>query len=519
MANLDEARVIDLGKSPIAGDAPCGQEIGDDEEYMFVLAEMGKLDRIDLGEVDWFRVEQAGENILRAKSKDVEIAAAHALTLFKRHRYAGLSAAFEMLRELVAGFWDGLFPQRPRRRKVRIEAACEKLVDANWLSETKPNPDEFDAVDAALTRLDALRAALTEKLPDEPPDFNKLTRKLKEIAGTRPKAAAAPAAPAEGGAAPAAGGGGAAFAGEAVQDVSGAVNAILAAATFIRKTDPADPLPYAVARFVKWAKVELPKGDAARNLDPPDKTLVETLSFQFEKGVWDHLLKNAEGAFRANDPLWLDVQRYACTALENLGAPFTQARAAVLELTANLVKRLGPGVYELAFRGGLPLCSGETKMWLEAQTAAAAGPGRGGGHSISNGKLAEAGDQARKLAGSGKLNEAVKVLQDGLAQCSQRRDRFLWRLRIAQLCYDSKRLQLAAPLLDECFEDVRQHRIAEWEPELAVDAAQTLYRCRKALVGDEKAATPATLQALRESYAWLCQLDPLAALAAEPAAK
>ena len=40
---------------------------------------------------------------------------------------------------------------------------------------------------------------------------------------------------------------------------------------------------------------------------------------------------------------------------------------------------------------------------------------------------------ARKLASSGKLKEAVTELHEGLLTCTQRRDRFLWRLHIAQL--------------------------------------------------------------------------------------
>jgi type VI secretion system protein VasJ len=113
----------------------------------------------------------------------------------------------------------------------------------------------------------------------------------------------------------------------------------------------------------------------------------------------------------------------------------------------------------------------------------------------------------------------VKVLQEGLTECGQRRDRLFWKLRIAELCYDAKRLQLAAPLLEECHEDIRRYHIEDWEPSLAVEVAQGLYRCRKALVSAEKQPTPEALAAVRDSFAWLCQLDPLAALAAEPAGK
>ena len=90
---------------------------------------------------------------------------------------------------------------------------------------------------------------------------------------------------------------------------------------------------------------------------------------------------------------------------------------------------------------------------------------------------------------------------------------------MAQLCYDAKRLQLAAPLLEECYDDVQRYHIDEWEPTLAVDVAQTLYRCRKLLTASEKAPAQEAQQRVHDSFAWLCQLDPLAALAAEPSGK
>jgi type VI secretion system protein VasJ len=77
-----------------------------------------------------------------------------------------------------------------------------------------------------------------------------------------------------------------------------------------------------------------------------------------------------------------------------------------------------------------------------------------------------ASDEARKLAGAGKLKEALAALQDGLGTCSQRRDRFLWRLTIARLCFEAGRQQLAAPLLEECREEIRRYHIQEWEPGL-----------------------------------------------------
>ncbi len=525
MANFDENPILELGANPIPGAEPCGEDVADDEGCIFVLAEVAKLDRIESDEPDWYQIEQTGINLLTSKSKDVEIASALGLALFKRVGYAGLAATLGAITGMVNNFWDGLFPARPRRRKARIETLTDTFSEKGWFSENQPKPDDFDALDLCVTRVGELNTALTEKMPDDPPDFGKFTRKIKEYAAQRPKPAAeappAEAAPgAEGApaaAAPAAPSGGAFAVGE-VGDRSGAIGAVNQAATYLRKADATDPLPYALARVVKWSKISLPTADAQKyQIDPPESSVVETLTHQFGKGLWENLLKNAEAAFRSTDPLWLDLQRYVCAALQGLGPPYEKAYQAVVGLTGDLVRRLGSGLYELTFKNGTPLCSGETKMWIESECATSAG-GSGGG-SAGNGKLDEASQNARKLVASGKLKEALQALQEGLATCTQRRDRFLWRLQIAQLCYDAQRLQLAGPLLEECHEEVCRYRIHEWEPTLAVGVAQTLYRCRKSLMASEKSPAKESVEKVRDSFAWLCQLDPLAALAAEPSSK
>jgi type VI secretion system protein VasJ len=520
MANFDENLIIELGKTPIQGANPCGTDVAESEEYIFVMGELAKLDRIEIGEPDWYRVEEACRGLLRSQAKDVELAVALGLALFQRSSYVGLAAVLGLLHGLVTHFWEGLYPERPRRRKTRMEFLTDRFTEGGWFSAHQPKPEDFDALDLCVSRIEALKAVLTEKMPDDPPDFGKFARAIKELAARRPKAAAGPEAATGEGSATTSGAAGATFSAGEVADRSGAVNAVFSAVTFLRKTDPTDPVPYALVRVIKWAKIALPTTDAAKyQIDPPEAAMVEALSHQFSKGLWENLLKNAEAAFRASDPLWLDLQRYVCAAMKGLGAPYEKAEQTITGLTAGLVRRLGEGTFELKFRNGLPLCGGETRLWIEAELAASGRGGRSAAAGAANGKLDEASQKAKQLAAGGKLKEALEELQAGLAGCTQRRDRFLWRLRIAQLCFDAQRLQLAGPLLEECHDEVQRFGIRDWEPALAVDAAQTLYRCRKSLMASEKAPPPEAVEKVRDSFAWLCQLDPLAALAAEPSGK
>lgn len=521
MPTYDETPILALGTEPISAGAPAGKDAADDEDYIAVLAELSKLGRIEGDPPDWRNLIQCASNVLRQKSKDAEIASAMGYALFKNHGYAGLAAELKLLTDLVLNFWDGMFPERPRRRKARMESFTEIFTEGSWFRENQPKSDDFDAIDLCVTRIDELNAALTEKMPDDPPDFSKFKRGIKELAAKRPKPAAeAPAAAAssEGGAAPA-GGGGAVVSVSEPGDVNSAKTELLKLCTFISKNAPNNPLPYAITRLIKWGEICLPTSEEAKyQIPPPEATVVDALQHQAANGLWEHLLNSAEGAFRSQDPLWLDLQRYTHMALAGMGPAFENARHAVLAMTAGLVRRLGSGLFELRFRNGNPLCSGDTKMWIESEVAPAGGGG-GGGAGQSNGKLTEASDTARKLAGSGKLKEAVAALQEGLSTCTQRRDRFLWRLRIAQLCFDAQRIQLALPLLEECHDEIKRYHIDDWEPSLAVEAAQTLYRCRKAYAVLMKDPAPDMLPDVRNSFAWLCQLDPSAALAVEPSGK
>lgn len=527
MAAYDENPILELGRTPIPGPSPTGADVSDEESYISLQAELAKMDRIEAGgEPDWYTMEELCKVLLSSKAKDAEVAYALGLALFKRQGYAGLAAVLGLLVELVNNFWDGMFPERPRRRKARMESLCDRFTDGGWFRDNPPKPDQFDAIDACVTRIAELKAKLTEKMGDDPPDFSKFERGIKELAGRRPKAAEPAPAPAAGGApaggAAPAGGGGAGFAPVEVKDPGAALKAVLEAATFLRKADPTDPIAYALVRILKWAKIQLPATPEARTqIPPPENSTVEALVHQYNNQLWEHLLKSAESAFRSNDPLWLDLQKYVCNAMTGLGPAYDKAKQAVMSATGALVNRLGSGIYELQYRGGTPLCSGETKMWIEAEVLPAQGGGKGGGRSsgAGNGKLDEATDKARKLAGSGQLKEALTGLQEGMGQCTQRRDRLLWKLSIAKLCYDAKRLQLASPLLEACREEIQRYHVDEWEPSLAVEVADTLYRCRKSMIAGEKEPSKEAMESVKETYAWLCQLDPLAALDADPAGK
>jgi type VI secretion system protein VasJ len=372
MPELNEQPIIELGKNPIPGPAAWGADAAEDEQYILIQGEVGKLDRIETGEPDWYGLEQAATNILRSKAKDIEVAAYLGFALFKRYGYAGLAASLAMLTEMVNTFWDGAFPERPRRRKARIETLTDRFADGGWFRDRAPKPDEFDAVDLCVTRIDELNNALKAKMPDDPADFGKFVRGVKELAGRRPKPATAGAAPAgaEGGApaaAPAAGG--ASLPAAEISDVSGAINQLLSAATFIRKAEPTHPVPYAVVRAIKWSRIVLPTTPAAKfEIEPPEATKLDALTHQMSNGSGEPAQKR-RGRVSVERPV---VAGPAALCVRGDGGAGVRLREGASDGDRNdgeLGQPVGEGLFELRFKNGTPLCSGETKMWIESEAA------------------------------------------------------------------------------------------------------------------------------------------------------
>jgi len=122
MASPEILAVEDL-LQPISEEAPCGVNVRDDTSpsssyYKIKDARSAardaerQLEASDEGgePPNWRAVEETGLEILRAQSKDLEIAAWVTEALLRRHGFAGLRDGFRLMHGLIETFWDGLYP-------------------------------------------------------------------------------------------------------------------------------------------------------------------------------------------------------------------------------------------------------------------------------------------------------------------------------------------------------------------------------------------------------------------------
>ena len=78
----------------------------------------------------------------------------------------------------------------------------------------------------------------------------------------------------------------------------------------------------------------------------------------------------------------------------------------------------------------------------------------------------QAYDKARELAGQKGLAAGMQLLEDGLAEAREPRDRFYWRLASARLMKDSGLKSLATQQIQDLQMQVRGLALEDWEPAL-----------------------------------------------------
>ncbi|MBI3871715.1 MAG: type VI secretion system protein TssA [candidate division Zixibacteria bacterium] len=514
MADLSE--LATLGKTPIPGEKPAGESVQFDPDYEAMRAELQKLDSVNQESVHWSMVVDTGADILKNRSKHLLVATSLSLALLERDGYPGLTAGLTICRDLVAGFWETMEPPVARKRG-RIEAI-------SWLAERagkaaaarRPSAGEMESLAAGAALMKEIEAAVRDKLGDDAPGFGELERVVKQhIAEAAAAIKAAEARKAQA----------AKVASGEIDETTSAEDArkiltttrttIKKITDILRKTDPADPVPYRLIRAVTWGTVKdlPPNTKGTTQLPAPAPELAARLNDLHSKGEWANLIDAAEAAF-GNAIFWLDLHRWTAQGLGGLGGNYARAQRAVTGEVAALLARM-PEIADLQFANGTPLASKETEAWLTSDVRRLIGGESDQETTPTDGMpegLLEATKDAKKAAARGQLGDAVRMMQQGIAGAGLQRSQFLWRLELARLFLDSGQPAMAAPLLEELEGQIQEHHLEVWEPQLCLTAYMALFTARRTLLKDQRRVTPELTQKTNLLYERLCRLDPGAAL-------
>ena len=322
-----------------------------------------------------------------------------------------------------------------------------------------------------------------------------------------------------------------------------AAGRIAAAARWLRQQDPANPAAYLMLRGFRWGELRATAPDIDMRLleapATPSRVRLKTLRLD---GKWAELLEGCETVMAsAQGRGWLDLQRYALTALAELGPSYDAVASAVRSELRLLLTDL-PSLPGLTLMDDTPTANEETRRWLETEgllaspdAAPRAAAGLPGTHESDDGagvlSMALADDatsaqqggfagyrSARRGAGrdvfemacaelsQGRATRAVELLLAELARDRSARGRFVRQTQIAYVMVEAGLDAVAYPILQRLVEIITERELEGWEAgPLVAQPMALLCRVLDRTDGDQSQRA--------ELYLRVCRLDPLQGIA------
>jgi type VI secretion system protein ImpA len=284
-----------------------------------------------------------------------------------------------------------------------------------------------------------------------------------------------------------------------------AARTIAASAKFLRQSDPTNPAPYLLLRGFRWGELRA----SGRNPDPrlleapstPTRTQLKSLLLDAK---WEALLETCETVMATPQGRgWLDLQRYALTACDELGSEYQIVGAALRGALRSLLEDL-PGLVDMTLMDDTPTANRETREWLTGLGAAAPNDQE---PAVSPELPRSRDPRAAALAEvrAGRTDRAIALLMREASSEKSHRGRFLLQTELASVMVDAGHHVVAQPILEELLSSVESHRLEEWEAgDVVARPLALLYRCLEKADGDF-----GTRNAL---YLRICRLDPLQAI-------
>ncbi|MBP5078798.1 type VI secretion system ImpA family N-terminal domain-containing protein, partial [Pseudomonas chlororaphis] len=100
------AHYLELAKASISKESFAGEDVRFSSEYEALESELGKAQSMhESGQIDWLKILENSEALLRTQSKDLRVAAWLTWALYQRESFPGLLAGFGLLQHLCEQHW------------------------------------------------------------------------------------------------------------------------------------------------------------------------------------------------------------------------------------------------------------------------------------------------------------------------------------------------------------------------------------------------------------------------------
>jgi type VI secretion system protein VasJ len=506
------AHYLEVARAPISVGSFAGEDVRFSNEYEALESELNKAQSMHVqGQLDWLKVRDQSENLLRNLSKDLRVGAWLAWALYQRESFHGLLAGLELLHHLCVHHWAEVHPAKARTRSAPMGWLIPRIEQV--LNDNVSVDEQSPLFSRLVEILEDLDAVFTQHMGDDAPLLLPISRRLKNMAqratDNLPNA-------------------GAGAVGAAVQQVKQAATQLFAPSAVISderdahkslrlqqesaralcawwlSQKPCDLRALRLNRTMLWLPIEtLPErnSDQITALRGLSADRLKGYQDKFDQGSYADLLLELEASL-AKAPFWFDGQRLVWECLQGMSAE-TAMREVELHF-AQLIQRL-PGVIELRFHDGAPFADQATRAWITASVMprlqAASAPRKveiADTQPVWEFALENASSVLRKDG----LRAGVQFLKQGMHSAQGGRARFFWQLALARLCFTARKYELAKTQLETLDKTLQDSGIDAWEPELALEVLHLLHSCFDLLPQDHGAR-----QRKEAVHRRLCHLD------------
>src|SRR5690606_2040565 len=159
---------LQLAKNPIAEGNFAGEDMRYSGEFEALEGELGKASALHQTEaIDWQKVRDQSEALLRYQSKDLRVACWLVWSLHQREGLNGLQAGLGLLLELCQQRWAELHPRKERTRAAALTWLTPRLEKV--LGEDIPVAAQLPLFRSLAEQLRGLESCLGQHLGEEAP--------------------------------------------------------------------------------------------------------------------------------------------------------------------------------------------------------------------------------------------------------------------------------------------------------------------------------------------------------------
>lgn len=295
-------------------------------------------------------------------------------------------------------------------------------------------------------------------------------------------------------------------------------------ARYLRQQSPVNPGPYLMLRGLRWGELRAANGEVDPRVlvAPPTRVRAQIKTLLLD-AKWKELLETCEAVMARPDGRgWLDLQRYAVTACDNLGGEYEAVGRAIRGELALLLHDV-PGLPDMALMDDTATANVETRQWLRSENlirvTEESADGAEGGSATAEPPRPTVGEprvlydavfeRAKEAIREGQVKRAIGILNSEVSRERSQRARFIRRLQVASIMMDSGHESMARPILEEILTQLDAHQLEQWEAgELMAQPLTLLFRCLAKLDMESERR--------QEIYLRIVRLDPVQAMNLQP---